>query len=99
MTLELEIASLAQDYPNLTAVFEGADGRCVCHLQAYTLFFGMYGIKTGRGSTQVEALLDARSGIDADRIERARVEADEYRLASDHAAREKALDDAVFDSI
>ncbi|MCV9963544.1 hypothetical protein OIU34_16700 [Pararhizobium sp. BT-229] len=99
MTLKDEKARLRSDYPHLTPQFEGMHGDWECHLMTETRMFGLFGIERGSGKTKIAALLDARSGIDEAVAEAARCKAEKERLAEEAAAREKALDDAMFASI
>lgn len=99
MTLKDETAKLRQDYPHVTPEFEGFHGNWECHLMTNTRMYGMYGIETGSGKTKIEALRDARKAIDESVAETARLAAERARLAEEFAAKEKALDDAMFASI
>jgi hypothetical protein len=99
MTLRSEKERLRQDHPHLTPEFKGLRGSWECHLLPTTWMFRPYVVKTGHGRTKVEALLDARGGIDADVPAASRRETRAKRLAEEAAAREKSLDDAVFSTI
>lgn len=65
MTLKDERERLRRDYPGLSARFRGSRGSWVCHLRKRTQAFGFFTIRLGRGTTQREALLDARGKQDA----------------------------------
>lgn len=99
MTLKDEKARLRRDYPDLTPEFDGMHGDWECHLVAETRMFGLLGVRTGCGNTKIAALLDARRGLDEKVAEAARRKSEKERLAVEAAAREKALDDAMFSSI
>ncbi len=100
LELDAEIARLKQDYPHLTPGFSGPHGDSwTCNLQTMTMMYGLYGIYAGGGTTKLAALLDARRHPDEQKAEKARLAVIEEQAKAAAAAREKALDDAVFASI
>ncbi len=100
--LDKELERFAVDYPKLKVNFNREDhteAEWECIITTMTMTRGEYGIYEGRGTTKLEALLEARRRPDENKAQAAHDEREKEQRRVEAAARERQLDDQLFSSI